>query len=258
MKLELKIYLVIITSVLLSLLNASDGFAGMQKFEKANQLYKEGKYTEAIDVYKEILASGLESSDLYYNMGNAYYKSEQFIYAILYYEKAHKRNPSDEDIIENLKLANKYFVVDDIKELPEFFLTKWYQVVSQSLSCDTWAYVSSFTFVFFLALFLVYLFSHKRFVKKISFLLGIILLLISVLTFQISLNQKQRQVFHKQAIVFTPTVIVKSSPDDNGKELFNLHEGTKVTIIDSLDFGYEIKIANGNVGWILKTDVKPI
>lgn len=227
-------------------------------FDKGNQLYGEGEFEKALEEYKKIIDSGHESAELYYNMGNACYKSLQYTWAILFYEKALRLAPKDEDIKANLELVRKYHVTDDIEIIPEVFINKWFRSFRKSFSADTWAYASVVAFILFLVLAGLYLFSAKRGLKKMGFGLGIVFFLISVFAFNYTQKSRKELLSHNEAIIFTPSVIIKSSPDQNGKELFTLHEGTKVSIKDESNNYFEIRIADGNVGWLLKTDVKKI
>jgi tetratricopeptide (TPR) repeat protein len=225
---------------------------------KANNLYQEGKYAEAIENYKQVLDSGYEAAGLYYNMGNAFFKLGKYTHAILYYEKARRLASNDEDINHNLNLVRENFVVDKIEELPEFFLTTWFKNFVHTLSADLWAYLSVGAFVLFLILLSVFLFSHAIFVKKLTFALSVLLIITSVLTFIFALKQKNYMHNHAAGIIYTPTVPIKSSPDFSGTDLFILHEGTKVQIRDSVSGWYEIRIKSGNIGWIKAEDLKRI
>jgi len=224
---------------------------------QANKAYTVGQYYYAIDLYDSILKSGYASSGLYYNLGNAYFKSNQMPYAILYYEKAKKLSPSNDNINFNLNLANT-LITDKIDEIPRLFYERWWQALYSLFSADLWAKISIIT-VFLIFIFLaIYLISNLVFLKKISFSLSIIFLIISV--FSVIFAQKQyNHSFKDQAgIVFSPRIIAKSSPDENSIDLFVIHEGTKVQIKDNLGDWSEIKLANGNRGWIKKSLIKPI
>lgn len=228
------------------------------KFEAANKMYSEGRFEEALVGYKQVLELGVESAELYYNMGNAAYKTFQYSYAILYYEKALRLSPGDEDISANLDLIRKYHVTDAIEVLPEIFINRWIRSFRRSLSSDNWAYVSIFCFISFLSGLGLYLFSVRTSLRKFGFFIAIFMFLISLLSYNFAMKQHDEITSHHEAIIFTPSVIIKSSPDASAKDLFNLHEGTKVTIKDSTSTYFEIKLADGNVGWLLKTDVRRI
>ncbi len=174
------------------------------------------------------------------------------------YERARQLAPNDEDIQYNLELARNQ-ITDKIEPVPEFFLLRWAENALNVFSTNTWALVSLISFIAFLVLFSVYLYSAKLGVKKSSFWIGVIALIISIASFSFSYQQKQDIVNSGEAIVFSPKVTVKSSPSESGTELFVIHRGVKVHIIDDEIKGwYEIKLADGNKGWLKRETVEPI
>lgn len=219
-----------------------------------NKYFTEGEFEKAIQVYEKILGSGFEAADLYYNLGNAYFKSNKLNYAILNYERAILLSPNDEDLQHNLELA-RTFTVDKIDDLPQFFIRQWHYAFVQLFSTDFWAFLSIITFITFLMLFSLYLYINVFRVKKFSFWLGIVFLFISVSAFVFSYHQKEIVKNHNAAIVFSPVVTVKSSPDETGTDLFVIHEGIKVSIVDSLGNWTEIKLSDGNKGWLLTSAI---
>jgi len=231
-------------------------FAQTVKFNSDSAIiyYSKGKYEEAIKIYEKIISSGYESPEVYYNLANSYYKSNKLSSSILNYERAKILAPNDEDINFNLELARKH-VVDKIDVLPSLFIKSWYDRFISSKSTNSWAYISIFIFILFLLLFSGYLFFTTILLRKISFASGVIVLIISVLTFIFSYQQKEAIENHNSAIIFTSTVNVKSSPDDKGTDIFVLHEGTKVIVRDAVDNWKEIKLSDGNIGWIKSSDI---
>jgi len=226
--------------------------------DSANNAYAEQNYEKAVGFYEKVLDKGLESPKLYYNLGNAYYKLHDMAPAILNYERAKQLAPNDEDIQYNLELAKKQ-ITDKIEPIPEFFLLRWANNALNLFSSNTWALASLITFIAFLVLFSVYLFSGKLGVKKSSFWIGAIALIISIASFSFSYQQKQDIVNSGEAIVFDPKVTVKSSPSESGTELFVIHRGAKVHIVDDEIKGwYEVKLADGNKGWLKRKSVEPI
>lgn len=226
-------------------------------FSKGNEAYKKGKYDTALVLYKTIDSLGYKSSALYFNIGNTYFKKKDIAYAILFYERAHKLSPSDEDITFNLQLAQA-LAVDKINTLPEFFVSRWWRSFSELASTDAWAIWSIVLFCLTLVCVLLYLFVNILFVKKTAFTLAVILFLFSGITFSHSLQTKNVVESRQQAVVMTETVTIKSSPDKESTELFVLHEGAKVTIIDQVGEWLRIKIADGNNGWMLASNVEKI
>jgi len=222
--------------------------------EKGNLNYMSGDYELAIEEYQAVIDSGYESPELYYNLGNAYYKSNKFTNALVNYEKAALLAPDDEDIQHNLEMARQ-LVVDKIEKLPEFLPKIWYRQFIGLLKTDQWALISMITFPISLLLFLFYFFVRRIGIRKTAFLLALFIMLVSASTFIFSYNQKKLVYNNSYAIIITPSVTIKSSPDESGTELFQLHEGTKVEIIDQLGDWKEIKLSDGNVGWLKLSDL---
>lgn len=218
-------------------------------FIKANQLYSDGKYFDAIGQYEDILKNKNTSAALYFNLGNAYYKTGQNAVAILNYERALRLSPNDKDIQYNLKIA-RLKVVDRIESISVFFLNKWLDATIQLFGSNIWAYICLATFALTLILILVFLFSLNAQTKKLMFLFLFISLIISVFSYFASDIQKERATNSKTAIIFKASVTIYSTPSSNGTALFLLHEGTKVRIIEKLGSWYRIQLADGNDGWI--------
>lgn len=218
-------------------------------FDKGVSLYSDGDYNGAIEEWEKLVYSGYISYDLYYNLGNANFKDGSMPGAILYYEKALLLRPFNEDVKYNLEIARSY-ITDSFESLPELFLLRWYKMMSLIFHSNTWAIISLVAFVASLAFILLYLFSVRIGIKKISFLTGLLMLIISLsaisLSYQNSVLTRKKQ----NAIIFAPAVTGKSSPDESGKDLFLIHEGTKVRIEDELGGWYEVRLSDGNVGWI--------
>lgn len=224
---------------------------------KANKAYTEGFYANAVEFYKSVLTSGYESVDLYYNLGNACYKQNDMPSAILYYEKARKLDPGNEDVNFNLKIANTK-ITDKIEPIPELFYKRWYRKLLESFSVDKWA--KSGLIFLCLALFagLFYVVSKQLLIRKTGFWLGSSFLIICLLSFLFAWQNYDELLHRKEAIIFTPTVTIKSSPDEKSVDLFVLHEGAKVELIDNIGTWFEIRIANGSVGWLSSSAVEKI
>ena len=224
---------------------------------KANKAYTDGFFDNAIELYKSVISEGYESVDLYYNLGNACYKQNDISSAILYYEKAHKLDPGNEDVNFNLKIANTK-ITDKIESIPELFYKRWYRKLIESYSVDKW----SKTGLVFLCLGLIaglfYFVSRTLITRKFGFWLGIVLILISLFSFLFAWQSYNDIMHRKEAIIFAPTVTIKSSPDEKSVDLFVLHEGAKVELIDNIGTWYEIRITNGSVGWLNESTVERI
>jgi tetratricopeptide (TPR) repeat protein len=227
---------------------ANSVFAEDARFINANELFTQAKFQEAAIAYEEILNSGVESGGVYYNLGNAYYKTGNLPKAILNYERALLMLPHDKDIRYNLEMANSQ-ITDKLDTVDEFFIINWYHNFKNSTKSDTWALISILGFILSLTSIAIFLFSRPKGIKQISFFMGIILFLISLISFNFSANQKDKLTNRNSAIIFTPSVTIKSSPSASGTELFILHEGTKVRVIEKVSNWYRIQISDGNEGW---------
>lgn len=223
----------------------------------ANKSYSDGKFDEAIKSYESILNQGYKSDVIYYNLGNAYYKAKKIPEAILNYERASLLNPGDENIKFNLDLA-KTFTVDRIEPLPDFFMITFFKKFRQLMSTDGWAYTGIFFLLVSLALAYFFWFSYNPNIKRITFSTGILVLFVTLLSFTFSVQLKNSITNHNYGILMPSVIAVKSSPGESGKDLFVLHAGTKVKIIDSVGDWLEVRIADGNMGWILKDTIERI
>lgn len=225
--------------------------------QQAETLYREEKYGEAEAVYRTILAEGMESSDLYYNLGNCYFKLGENTKAILNYERALLLKPSDGMARYNLKMAQKN-VVDKIEVLPELFLVRWYKAVETYFSADQWGYFSIGFFITFLFMVALFFYAGSIGMKKTGFWIGIIVLFFTAGTIFFAVRQNDRITNREYAIITTPSVTAKGAPDNSGTALFLIHEGLKVRIIGSLGDWYNIRLADGNEGWVIKSDLETI
>lgn len=225
--------------------------------QQAEQFYQEGKYSEAVETYQKILEEGWESAKLYYNLGNAYYKMGENTRAILNYERALLLDPSDGMARYNLRMAQRA-VVDKIEVLPELFLVRWYKAVATYFSADQWGYISVALFIVFLVMAALFFYSPAVGVKKVGFVVGIVVFLLTLGSIFFAFRQNKRISEREYAIVMTPSVTVKGAPDNSGTSLFLIHEGLKVRVVGELGQWYNIRLADGNEGWVAKSDVEKI
>jgi tetratricopeptide (TPR) repeat protein len=224
---------------------------------EADSAYARGQYQQAISDYEALLKNGA-SADLYYNLGNAYYRTENITRAVLNYERALLLSPGDRDIRFNLQLAQSKTIDKIVPESEMFFIT-WYHSLVNLMSVDGWARTAIFSLTLVIILSLLYLFSERIWLRKIGFFGGFVLLLLFVLSNIFAWQQKQNLLFRKGAIVVAPLVTVKSTPAKNGTDLFILHEGTKVNITDGSMKGWkEIRLADGKEGWIESNKIETI
>ena len=236
------------TAVLLLLLIVPLTGHAVTKAE-ADSAFVRGEYQQAIKDYEALLKQGA-SADLYYNLGNAYYRSENITRAVLNYERALLLSPGDRDIRFNLQIARSKTIDKIVPESEMFFFT-WYRSLVNLMSVDAWAWTALVSLALVIILLLIYLFSERIWLRKIGFFGGLVLLALFVLSNIFAWQQKQDLLFRKGAIIVSPSVTVKSTPAVNGTDLFILHEGTKVSITDGSMKGWTgIRIADGKEGWV--------
>jgi tetratricopeptide (TPR) repeat protein len=224
---------------------------------EADSAYVRGQYQQAITHYEALLKQGA-SADLYYNLGNAYYRTENIPEAVLNYERALLLSPGDRDIRFNLQIArSKTF--DKIVPESEMFFVTWYRSLVSMMSVDGWARTALVALALTIILLLVYLFSERIWLRKAGFFGGVALLVLFVGANIFAWQQKKDLLNRKGAIIFAPAVTVKSTPAANGTDLFILHEGTKVVITDgSMKEWKEIRLADGKEGWIESKHIRVI
>ncbi len=229
--------------------------------EMAIEAYRNQDYKRSIELYEALVASGLEenreSAQLYFNLGNAYFRDHQLGKAILNYERAHLLSPGDSDIRHNLRYANNY-TEDRITPASNLFLTNWFNGVRDLYSSNTWARLAVILFVLFIVCVALFLFVRVMAVRKAAFYIGLVLLIFVGIANAFAFSQKRERVRREHAIVMVGAARANASPDENSNLLFELHEGTKVKIKSSDGNWYEIEIANGSVGWTLKQNVEVI
>ncbi len=235
--------------LLINAVSADGGSTALDKFSRANELYSNGDYSKAVELYTEIEDNGYISPELYYNMGNAYFKMREIAPAILYYERAKRLAPQDEDIRFNLKIA-ELRTVDKIEPVPKFFLTKWIDTLISQYNSSGWAAIAVILSWLTFGSLAIFYFLGSSFFKKFFFAIGILFFVLTITSFIFAYQKYEIETSDDSAIIFSPSVYVKSSPDKSGKNLFILHEGTKVEIRDEVGEWKKIRLADGNIGWL--------
>jgi tetratricopeptide (TPR) repeat protein len=224
---------------------------------RANRAYDQQQYDSAIIMYQRVLKQGLVSPKLYFNLGDAYYRKKDMPSAILYFEKARKLDPNNADLQYNLNLANT-MIPDKIVKVPEMFLKRWWNYFYNLFDANTWAVLSLISLAIFVLLVGIFILSRGRSTRKISFFIGILMLLVTVAAFGLASQKSYYMQHHNEAIIFTPTITAKSSPTANSVDLFVIHQGTKVRLMDEVDGWEKIKLQNGSIGWLPKQSMKKI
>jgi tetratricopeptide (TPR) repeat protein len=224
------------------------------EMQKANELYKNNQYQLAIDEYNKLISQGYEGASLYYNLGNAHYRLGKVGYAILYYEKALKLSPTDEDAKHNLAIA-KLNIKDKVDELPQFYIFNIWEGLLASFSVSGWTYFVYVDYILLLLCVIAYFFSRSSTQQRLSFFSGVglsalLILLIILLTVKIN---KEYNI--KNGIIVENVITVKSSPDNSSKDEFVVHEGLKVRLEDKVDDWVKIRLADGKIGWISEKSI---
>lgn len=231
--------------------------SSIDRWMAGNKAYIEGDYAKAIEEYVAIIDGGEYSVELYYNLANAYFKSEKLGKAILYYNKALRLDPSSDDIRHNLALAEAQ-TKDNIAAVPEFFLNGWLRTVRSWMSCSAWTILSLAIFALALIFVLLFLLASAIKVRKAGFYGTLCAVLLFAATTSFAVSSRNDMLRHDEAVVMGSAISIKSSPDSSATDLFVLHEGTKVRVVSELDEWCEIVIADGKKGWMLKSSIENI
>lgn len=229
--------------------------------DMASDAYRNQDFKKSIELYEEAVNLGIKdnkiSSQLYYNLGNSYFRDNQLGKAILNYERALLLNPGDGDIRHNLRFANNR-IVDRIPTSGNLFLTNWFNSVRNLYNSNVWANIGIVLFILFLVSVAVYLFVRILWARKFAFYSGIVLLILVIVANVFSFSQKKERLTGNSAIVMVGAATVNASPDNNSNQLFELHEGTKVKVRSSDGNWREIEIVNGSVGWTSEDNLEII
>ena len=218
-------------------------------FQKANDAYIAKDYRLAADLYEQILAQDLTAPELYYNLGNAYYKQNKYTLAILNYERALKLDDEFEDAKNNLKLVN-LSLEDNLKDIPSTNFAAITEMIGKGVGLSGWAVFSLVFLGVGLGLFLLYFFSDRLNLRKLAFSFGFVFIVLCIISLAMGFYTDNVINSTSDAIITDVVVTAKSSPDDSGTDLFRIHEGLKVSVKDkSLDW-VEIRLSDGRVGWI--------
>lgn len=224
-------------------------------FDRANTAYNEGDYNKSIETYLEILDKGQHSAELYFNLGNSYYKLNQIAPSIYYYEKALLLKPNDSEIKNNLSYAQN-MTLDAIDTMPEMGLSKFYKGITGFLSFDQWAYAAVVFMIFFVLLYIAFHYFRYSTRKRIAFISSLVCLFVSIVAVVFAFVQYNDFIEDRPAIVFDDEIAIRSEPNNRSEEVFRLHEGTKVNVQEALNDFHKIRIADGKTGWVPKESIK--
>lgn len=220
--------------------------------------YSHNDFATAAQIYECVLKTKGEAAEIYYNLGNSYYKLGEISKAILNYERALLLKPGDSDFRANLEIARSK-TVDKVNPTPQFFLVNWTNSLINTMGTDSWATTGIIFFILFILGASCFIFSKRVLVKKITFISSLVLLVFVIVANIFASIQKSELENRTNAIVITSSVTVKSTPNVTGTDLFIIHEGHKVVVKDSsMREWKEIKLEDGNVGWVKTTDIEII
>jgi tetratricopeptide (TPR) repeat protein len=243
--------------LIIALITTLTVFGENAAVKRANALYAQKNYTAAIQQYEMIRQIQGESPELYFNLGNAYYRTGDIAHAILNYNRALLLRPNYDDAQFNLQIAQRK-VTDNVDVTTTFFLVDWVNDLGDIFSSDGWAMLSIILFIVSLISLLFYLFARYRTVRKVSFNLTVVTCLITLISVGYAFKQSNKVANCTDGIIMTGSVTAKDSPALSGKDMFVLHSGTKVTIRNNVSGWVEIELPDGNAGFIPANDIEKI
>lgn len=226
-------------------------------WDEANTAYLNGEYRRAVEVYGALLDQGFFSAKLYYNLANAHFKAGEIGPSILYYNRALRLQPGDEDVRYNLAVAEAQ-TRDRIEEIPEFFAVTWLRALRHMMGCTAWSVLSLVLLAVLLGLLLLYMLAPRIGLRKAGFYGTLVAFVLMVCTVWFAALERREILRNDEAIVMVSASAVKSSPDHAATDLFVLHEGTKVTVTAELDDWREITLSDGKKGWIEDRKIETI
>mgnify|MGYP003288327367 CR=1 FL=1 len=226
-------------------------------WQRGNRLYTAGDYNGAVATYDSIVKCGVESAALYYNIAGAYFKAGKSGKAILNYHRSLRLDPANDDAAYNLAYAES-FTKDRIEEVPRSAVSRWFARAARIMSESCWAAVSLVALAVLLSAILFYQLSARRKVRKGGFVVALMAVVVLAVSITFGASARHQIMVDNEAIVLSSAAVVKASPDRTSKELFILHEGTKVEVLSEFGEWSEIRIADGNEGWIRTTSIEKI
>ena len=244
--------------VLFGLFANATSLVAEERWEAAAAAYQEGDWQAALDQYLALQQAGYASAALDYNIGNCYYKIGGYLgKSILYYERALLQDPAFEDAAFNLAMAQRQ-TVDQIEQIPEIYLVAVLHSIREKLSADAWAWCALLLFAMTLLALFLFRYGNSRKLRKFAFAMMLVFLLLSIISGAFGLTAKEALLSDDAAVVTVPVSSVKSSPSATGNNLFVLHEGTKVEVLEDFGNWMRIELSDGRQGWIQKQEAEII
>jgi len=235
------------------------GFNGLGQsevlFQKATEAYNKGEYQKAIELYDDILKNGKHSAELYFNLGNCYYKLDEIGPSIYFYEKALLLQPNDPEIKNNLSFAQN-MRLDAIEEMPKTAMNRLHESVVLALTPNQWGYLAVTMILLFVMGFIIYYVLYSATYKRIAFIAANTALFIAVFSVVMGYLGSSSKKAKNPAIIFEREVVVTSEPNERSEKVFALHEGTKVNVLESLENWSKVRIADGQTGWMPSESLK--
>lgn len=225
--------------------------------KEANTLYAQKNYDAAVQQYETVLQTQGQSAELYYNMGNAYYRTGEIARAILNYNRALLLKPNYDDAAFNLQIAQKK-VVDNVDVTSVFFLKQWVNDFGDLMSSNGWAILSVVLFILALASFLLFVFGRYPTFRRTTFNVAVATLVISIISVAYAFKQSNKVETSTDGIIMAGSITAKDSPSLNGKDMFVMHAGTKVTIKNDVSGWIEVELPDGNAGFIPANSIEKI
>lgn len=247
----------VILCIMFSLINVLFSQQEQNLFDEGNTFYSDGEYDKAIEKYEALLETGVHSSEVYFNLGNSHYKLNSIASSIYYYEKALMLSPNDKEIQNNLAFAQN-MTIDAIEAIPELGISKFFEKLINLFNADAWAILSVVFLLFFVIFFITYYFTSSTGKKRFTFVASSAAVLLTLICFSFAFQKQALDKKDNPAIIFAQATRVKTDPNQFSEELFRLHEGTKVQIIDTINNWSEVLLADGKTGWIISKDIKAL
>ncbi len=244
----------LVSFILCNFISVANTQSTEQLYKSANQLYKSNQFGKADSLYEKIISQGYKSAEVYYNLGNCYYKLNAVGKSVLAFERALKLSPKDEDIQHNLMLA-KSKCLDNIQPIQQLaIIDLWKNFISFNTS-NGWGIYSMIAIWLSILAFAITFFIGRN---SVSNLLTFLFLIASLLFLLLAINQKNSEQISKDAILMVTAMNIKSAPDSNSNDLFLIHEGTKLHLLDKVGDWIKIRLDDGKVGWIEKGNFEKI
>jgi len=223
---------------------------------QADSAYSHEQYDKAIKLYEKLAKT--HDYKVYYNLGCSYYRVDNISKSLLWLERASRLNPSDDDVLFNLSMVRNK-TIDKITPKHELIIISFFKKIVNLMSLDSWSFVNITLFVFTLAFISLFFFTNILSLRKIGLFMSALCIILCILGNICAYQQRLSAKNHMYGIIMSPAVTVKSTPAESGSDLFVIHEGTRVEIRDSsMKEWFEIQIADGKIGWILKNSLELI